>query len=71
MTDASSRIESPCVSVCEYDAVSNLCFGCGRTLAEIEAWTRYTSAERAAIMAELPARLRVLHNLPAIASEPS
>ena len=35
------------------DDESGLCLGCLRTLAEIAAWA---DAERAAIMAELPAR---------------
>lgn len=37
--------------------MTSLCVGCGRTLKEIGGWLRYTDAERAAIMAALPARL--------------
>jgi predicted Fe-S protein YdhL (DUF1289 family) len=33
------------------------CTGCGRTLTEIANWTRYTPAEREAIMRLLPARM--------------
>ena len=49
-------IASPCVKVCAVDGMSGLCVGCGRTLKEIGGWTRYSPAERAAIMAALPAR---------------
>jgi len=56
-----SAIESPCNKVCAVDPVSALCVGCGRTLAEIEGWLRFTSDERARIMAELPGRLKSLH----------
>ncbi|HEY4819943.1 MAG TPA: DUF1289 domain-containing protein [Xanthobacteraceae bacterium] len=55
-----SGIASPCNKVCTLDPISALCIGCGRTLAEIEAWSRMSSGERARIMAELPRRLAVL-----------
>jgi len=42
------------------DAISGLCAGCGRTLAEIAGWSRIAAEERAAIMAALPARLAAL-----------
>jgi predicted Fe-S protein YdhL (DUF1289 family) len=50
-------IASPCVKICVLDAAAGLCRGCGRTLSEIERWTRMTDAERTRIMAELPSRL--------------
>ncbi len=50
-------IESPCIAVCMIDPKSRLCFGCGRTLAEIARWSQMTSGERRAIMTELPARM--------------
>jgi predicted Fe-S protein YdhL (DUF1289 family) len=50
-------IESPCNKICAIDPVSGLCVGCGRTLAEIEGWIRFSAEERARIMAELPHRL--------------
>jgi predicted Fe-S protein YdhL (DUF1289 family) len=34
-----------------------MCVGCGRTLAEIGNWSRYSEDERRAIMDSLPARL--------------
>jgi predicted Fe-S protein YdhL (DUF1289 family) len=49
-------IATPCVKVCVVDGASSLCLGCFRTLHEIGGWSGFTDAERAAIMAELPAR---------------
>jgi uncharacterized protein len=49
--------ETPCISVCQMDPRTNLCFGCGRTLPEIARWSRMDSAERFAIMAQLAARM--------------
>jgi hypothetical protein len=39
------------------DPRTSLCFGCGRTLPEIARWHRMESAERLAVMAELPGRM--------------
>jgi uncharacterized protein len=39
------------------DPRTNLCFGCGRTLPEIARWHRMDTAERQALMAQLPARM--------------
>jgi predicted Fe-S protein YdhL (DUF1289 family) len=47
---------SPCIKVCTIEAATGLCVGCARTLAEIAAWSGLGEAERARIMAELPAR---------------
>jgi predicted Fe-S protein YdhL (DUF1289 family) len=60
-------IETPCIAVCMIDPKSGLCFGCGRTLPEIARWHRIDSAERRAIMAELPAR-KAEAGLPALAA---
>ena len=49
-------IATPCVQVCIVDGASGLCLGCHRTLPEIAKWARYDDSERAAILAELPAR---------------
>lgn len=38
------------------DGASSLCLGCYRTLSEIGGWSALTDAERAAVMADLPAR---------------
>lgn len=58
-------IASPCIKVCAVDGRANACLGCGRTLQEIGVWTRLTDAERAAIMADLPARKARLFPAPA------
>jgi len=49
-------IASPCILVCTMDEASGLCLGCFRTLQEIGGWSRFSDAERAALMAALPAR---------------
>jgi uncharacterized protein len=49
--------ETPCISVCQIDPRTQLCFGCGRTLPEIARWSVMDSAERRAVMAQLPARM--------------
>jgi uncharacterized protein len=49
-------IATPCVQVCVVDGESGLCLGCHRTLAEVAGWSKLTDAERASIMAALPAR---------------
>jgi predicted Fe-S protein YdhL (DUF1289 family) len=50
-------IETPCQRICVVDGMTSACIGCGRTLAEIAQWTKFTPAQRRAIMAELPARM--------------
>lgn len=57
-------MESPCILVCSIDDVTGYCFGCGRTRDEIGAWTLYSSGERRAIMADLPARLATVERKP-------
>ena len=49
-------IESPCTKVCVMDAENRYCLGCKRTLGEVARWGEMTDAERATIMAQLPAR---------------
>jgi hypothetical protein len=52
-----SVIETPCRNVCQLDRAGALCTGCGRTVAEIAAWTRYTPQQRSEIIKQLPARM--------------
>jgi len=52
-------IESPCNKVCIVDPISKLCIGCGRNLAEIGGWLRFTPEQRVRVMAELPQRLSI------------
>lgn len=51
---------SPCTQVCRLDRVTGWCEGCGRTIEEIGGWTAASDAEKHAILARLPARLRRL-----------
>jgi uncharacterized protein len=50
-------IETPCIAICMIDPRTSLCFGCGRTLAEIARWHRMDSAERREVIAQLRARM--------------
>ncbi len=59
-----NAIASPCILVCSIDDRTGFCFGCGRTRVEIGGWYRYSDAERAAIMAELPGRLATVERKP-------
>jgi uncharacterized protein len=56
----SAVIESPCVRICALDPTSDVCVGCGRTLAEITRWYGMSSDERSRIMAALPQRIETL-----------
>ncbi|RYD96082.1 MAG: DUF1289 domain-containing protein [Sphingomonadales bacterium] len=53
-------VESPCVDICVMDGASGWCLGCGRTIGEIAGWGEASPAARAAIMADLPARMAQL-----------
>ena len=63
-------IDSPCNKICVMDPASDLCRGCGRTLAEIGAWTTLRPYERAAITALLADRMRAA-GLPPPADRPA
>jgi predicted Fe-S protein YdhL (DUF1289 family) len=56
----SAAIESPCVRICSLDRASDVCTGCGRTLAEIARWYAMTGEERSHILAGLPQRMKSL-----------
>jgi predicted Fe-S protein YdhL (DUF1289 family) len=49
-------LETPCIEICDIDAASGLCIGCGRSLDEIARWADMSAEQRRAIMAILPAR---------------
>jgi predicted Fe-S protein YdhL (DUF1289 family) len=55
-------MESPCIKLCVVDPRAGLCIGCGRTLAEIAAWTTFSNGERRRVMAELAQRLAALQS---------
>jgi predicted Fe-S protein YdhL (DUF1289 family) len=46
---------SPCIGVCRLEPRSQVCVGCGRTIAEIAAWPTLSAEERRAIVARLEA----------------
>jgi predicted Fe-S protein YdhL (DUF1289 family) len=60
MIKAETAIETPCTRVCVVHPTRKLCIGCGRSLDEIARWIDFTAAERARVMAQLPARLAAM-----------
>ena len=55
-----SQIPSPCIKVCVLDDAGHYCIGCHRTLDEIGLWSQLSNPERAEVVAQLPARRRVI-----------
>jgi len=53
---ASPSVASPCINVCQMDAVTGLCQGCLRTLAEIAAWSGSDDAGKRCILAAVERR---------------
>jgi len=53
-------VATPCIKVCIVDGATSLCLGCLRTLSEIGGWSAMTDAERAAVLADLPARRQLI-----------
>lgn len=51
-----SSIESPCIGVCTLDT-SDICLGCGRSLAEIARWRELTIIEQRKVIAIARQRL--------------
>ena len=51
-------LETPCIDICEIDAGTGLCLGCGRSLDEIASWAEMSPSERRAVMTTLPARTK-------------
>ncbi|AJP72965.1 DUF1289 domain-containing protein [Sphingomonas hengshuiensis] len=51
------KIPSPCVNHCVLEPVTGWCAGCGRSIDEIVRWGTTTPADRAAVVAALPARM--------------
>jgi predicted Fe-S protein YdhL (DUF1289 family) len=50
-------VPSPCLQICDIDPERGWCRGCGRSLAEIEAWPTATADERRVILARLGERM--------------
>lgn len=44
-----TEIASPCMKICQRDS-NGVCFGCRRTLEEIENWFKYTDEEKEAVI---------------------
>jgi hypothetical protein len=55
-----TSIETPCIQACLLHPTSQHCIGCGRSLDEIAHWIELGDSNRAAIMAQLPARLAAM-----------
>jgi predicted Fe-S protein YdhL (DUF1289 family) len=53
-------VESPCTKLCQLDPRTGWCLGCGRTGEEIGAWLAMGDAQRSALVATLPERMRLL-----------
>ena len=47
---------SPCTGVCRMDAQTQQCIGCLRSLAEIAGWSRFSDAEKWAVLSALGGR---------------
>lgn len=52
-----TRPASPCVKICVVDPLSELCVGCGRTIAEIATWSELDAEAQHAVLAKLGPRL--------------
>ncbi len=62
MPVAEASLSTPCNHVCVMHPVRQICVGCGRMRDEIARWTEFSAADRARIMAQLPARLAATSN---------
>ncbi len=51
---------SPCIGVCELDALSGLCRGCLRSAEEIAAWSSLCYEDKRALLDRLHARRRAM-----------
>lgn len=57
---ASGRVPSPCTDACQLDATGGYCTGCGRTIADIGAWSGMTPVQRAGVLIRLRERERTV-----------
>lgn len=51
---------TPCVGKCSHNVGGDVCTGCGRTVAEVRDWNRYSSEEK--IEVKRICRERLLHS---------
>lgn len=54
------EVESPCVNICVIHPEARLCTGCYRSMGEISRWSGMGAEARAVVMAELPARSKLV-----------
>ncbi len=54
--EVGNDVPSPCIGICIISAASGLCEGCQRNLDEIASWSSYGTAQKRALLAELPSR---------------
>ena len=52
---------SPCVQICRIDAANELCVGCGRSRAEIAAWSSISDETARRLMATVAERTQFLN----------
>jgi len=69
MKRTGKRALSPCIDVCDLDAKTGWCLGCGRTAGEIGEWTKLTPFHRTRLQQELARRLVRLGQRPLVGSE--
>ncbi len=55
-------LASPCTQVCQMDAASGWCRGCGRSLTEIAAWGQASESSQRHVLDQLPDRRLHLHH---------
>jgi predicted Fe-S protein YdhL (DUF1289 family) len=60
-TQSLSKIQSPCVNICQVFQGTHFCKGCGRSVMEIELWEGYSDPMKAAIIEKSKTRLEVLN----------
>ena len=53
---AEADVPSPCVKICQMNAVTGLCFGCLRTLEEVALWSSGTPEWKRRVLAAIEAR---------------
>jgi uncharacterized protein len=56
MKRTGKRAPSPCIDVCDLDAKTGWCLGCGRTAGEIGEWSKLTPFRRSRLQQELASR---------------
>lgn len=50
------KLQSPCIGVCSQNPETKTCYGCQRTLDEIDGWDNLSDEEKIALFDELEKR---------------